>query len=135
MPVEECDKLFLECPLPVVFALVIDVCARVVDLRYADAERAVAHLPGEILVIGKGLVYPFRGVGLDELHRLGDVERRGQRDQKMNMILDTADRKSVGVDFARYAAQVGVEVFFEGMIDVRSPILGAEDAMEQRAGK
>jgi hypothetical protein len=42
--------LFLEGHLPVVFRLVLDVFRRVLDARYADAERAITFLPLKIPV-------------------------------------------------------------------------------------
>ena len=53
-------KLVLEIPPPVMLCLVIDVSGHIVFCGLANAERAIAFLPGKSLSIAKLLMNPPR---------------------------------------------------------------------------
>lgn len=59
MPFEEGNELFFKRVTPMVLGLVLNVSLRVVDLRNADAEGAVACLPSKVVAFGECVVNPF----------------------------------------------------------------------------
>src|SRR5262245_50230284 len=69
---QEPDEFLLEGHRPVVLRLSFDVPPRSVDLRHADAEGAIALLPGKTSHPRHRLVDPFRRPSLDKLDSLGD---------------------------------------------------------------
>jgi hypothetical protein len=76
MAFQEFDELLLECYLSVVFRLVGDVRGHGFARRTADAEGAVAGLPGESAPLRPGIVNPFGGVGLQVAQRFGNGDGR-----------------------------------------------------------
>jgi len=50
--------ILFKCSGPMVFELLFDVMDRLLDLRDANAESAIALLPSKVLQSGKGLMYP-----------------------------------------------------------------------------
>jgi len=68
------------------FDLLFDVIDGLGDLRNANAEDAVALLPGKVLQIGESLMYPARRSCFYQLNSFRNGHRSGQREEKMNMI-------------------------------------------------
>lgn len=69
---EEGEVFFLKGFAAVVFGLVFDVGNGFVQLGHADAEGAVAFLPGEIVQGRKGFMQPEGGLAFDESNGFGD---------------------------------------------------------------
>ena len=61
-----------------VHLLALDVLNGLVQLRNADTEGAVFHLPSKESVLREGVMDPFGRAAFDELQRLGNRESRGQ---------------------------------------------------------
>src|SRR3954466_3705147 len=85
---EEGDELLLVGLDALMFRLIGDVTDRVIHLRDADAEGAVAFLPGEIAACRELVVDPFRRAAFDELDGLRNRHRRWQREEQVHMIFD-----------------------------------------------
>ena len=76
MLLEQRQKLLLKCHLPVMRFLVSDVLDGLVQLRNADTEGSVFHLPSKEPVLWKGVMHPLGRASLDKLQCLGNRESR-----------------------------------------------------------
>src|ERR1035438_953237 len=72
---------------------------------------------------------PFGGAALDELHCFGNRERRGQRQQDVDVVHHAADFDGFHVILPSDAAQIRPEPFLESRWDQGPALLGTEDAM------
>ena len=75
------------------FRLFLYVPGHQVQLRHADAERAIFFLPGEEPLVRKGFMDPLAGPAFNKLQslRYGDAGRQGQ--QHMDVVGNAADLK------------------------------------------
>jgi len=105
---EKLHVLLLECHTPVVLLLPFDIPDHRVPVRSTDAERAIAALPGESFS-GSCLVDPPRRGAFDFAHDRRDRHNRGDFDQRMDVILDSADRDRVTALISDDSAKVGKE--------------------------
>ena len=96
----------------------------------ADAERAVADLPFEGLLVGERLVNPLRGISLEELHGVRNFECGRQRNQKMHMILDAAGLNDLHFVIPGDAAEVGPEPDLHVGGDQRATVLRRENHVQ-----
>ena len=71
------QELLLKTTGAMMLPLIPDIFRNRIQLRDADAERAVFLLPSKEPLIGKRLVNPFGRAAFDQLQRLGDWESRG----------------------------------------------------------
>jgi hypothetical protein len=129
---EERDELFLKCMTPMVLGLVFDVSLRVIGLRDADAEGAVAFLPSEVTTFRECIMNPFGRAAFDELHRLGDGKRRWEREEEVDVILHSSDGEGFYAVVAGNAAEVGSEAGLEIVVDRFAAFFRAEDAVVER---
>src|SRR5690348_14680801 len=82
---EEADEFFLKRNMAVVYLLLSNVFHHRSCIRLADAEGAVAGLPGETLATGF-LAGPPRGIGFDDAHRFRDGHAGRQPKQHVNVV-------------------------------------------------
>ena len=68
MLLQEHLQLFLECQLPVVLRLPLDVFRCVLDARNADAESTMTLLPLEIPMLLERVVNPLRRIAFEQLN-------------------------------------------------------------------
>src|SRR6516165_1649721 len=86
-------KFLLECPLPMMLALLSHVLNHFGKLRPAHRERPVSILPFEATEGRERLMNPFRRSSLDHLHGPADGQSGRQAEHQMNVIVDAADLK------------------------------------------
>lgn len=126
------DELSLEIALTMMLFLTRYISQCGSHLGPSNGERTVAFLPFEALDCA-GFRHPKRGRALGLLHRRGDRHKRGQRKQKMDAILRSADAERLHPVFARAAAHIRPQ----SRLDIRNnylfPLFGREDTMKQRA--
>lgn len=97
----------------------------------SDAECTVAFLPFEALSGWESLMDPPGRVSLQELDGLRDGERRWDRQQYVNMILNTADSEGLHSILPRDSAEVGPETRLHFSIKERSSLGRGPDAVNQ----
>ena len=131
MPGEEIAELVLKTTFTVMFNLTTDVGDGRVACRQADAERTVTLLPGEAPVREECAVHPGRGRRLERAHGVRQRHVRRKRDQRVDMILDPANRQRRETTVAGDAAEHGVETIAPCVSDQRLPVAGAEDDVDQ----
>ena len=88
-----------------------------------------SSLPFEGASFGEFVVDPFRRASLDQLDRVGDVEGFGEREQKVNVVRDTADREEFHFVRAGDAADISVKTSLQVCVDHRAAVFGGEDAV------
>ncbi len=97
------------------FALATDVVLNDFDVRIAHCECPESNLPFELVAcvscINSIFVNPFRGVGLDITHRVGDGDRWRQANQQMQMIFDAAYLNQISLSVSDRASDVFVKRF------------------------
>src|ERR1044071_1538884 len=113
--------------------LIFDVLNNSIQLRHADTEGAIFHLPTKEPLLREGFMHPFGGATLDKLQRLGNRKGRGQREQDVDMVRHAPNLDGLHVIVPGDAAQKGPESFPQFRGDQRLPLLGAENAMVIRA--
>jgi hypothetical protein len=126
------DKLSLEIAFPMMLGLVCDIGECRVYLAPSDGECPVAFLPGKAFY-GGGFLHPMRGCTLDFAHSVGNRQCRRKRQQHVDVILDSADRKSFHIVFPRNSAHVSPEPRLDFRCDGFASVLCREDAMKQGA--
>ncbi len=109
--------------------LTLNVSNQPVQVRRTDAEGAVLDLPAEEPVLRKGIMDPFGGAALEQLHRFGNRQRRGQCQQKMDRVRHATNFDGPHLILPSDAAQIRPEPFLKAGRDQRPSFLGAEDAM------
>lgn len=129
---QERDKLRLEIALPMMLFLPCDVRQSCIYLGPSNGESPITFLPLEIFQRA-GLMHPMRGRALDVSHCRGYGQRRRHREQKMNMVLHSADAERFHFMFAGHTAHVRPQPRLNLQGNCLAPILGGEDAMKQRA--
>ena len=112
------------------FFLVPDVLPDFVQLRYADAERAIFFLPTEQAQFREGFMHPFGGAALDQLHGLGDRNGRWQGKQDMDVVRHAADFNGFHAVLTGNSAEERPEPFAESGRDELGPLFGAENTMK-----
>lgn len=132
MLVQESDKLRLEIAPAMMLLLTGDVCQRALHLGPSNRECPITLLPLKVFHRA-GLVHPTTRHALDFSHCVGYRRRRWQRQQKMDMVLNSAYAKRLHLVLARDAAHIGPQPLLNFRNDSLAPLLGGEDAMKQRA--
>src|SRR5436309_605713 len=112
------------------YLLALDVLKGLVQLRHADAEGAVFHLPSKKPVLREGVMNPLGRAALDELQRFGNRESRGQGQQNMNVVGHAPNFNGLHLILPGDAAQKGPEPLAQLRRDWGAAFFGAEDAME-----
>ncbi len=120
---------FLEGFGPVVFALRSDIRDHFRNVGFADGERRVAVLPCETAESGKGLLNPRGRSAFYKLHRFADRCGRGNAEQKMNVVFDSADREGFQAVFAGDASDIRPDAVFDFGPNPRLAIFCAENDM------
>ena len=82
--------------------LLPDVADGVFNLGMADAECAVALLPGKPTAAGEFFVDPFGGNTFDALDGLCQRQHRRDGKQDVDMVFDAADGRNSHATFHRY---------------------------------
>jgi hypothetical protein len=111
--------------------LVFDVPFHLLQIRLTHGKRAIARLPVELGVSGTVALGPF---GASFLHLLNDLLQRmipGKGKQRMNVILNSADRERGAIPFLIYPRVVREEFVAVRLCDPRLAVLRAEDQMNQ----
>src|ERR1700675_2111086 len=126
---QECNEFRLEIPLLMMIRLARDIRQRGLNLRPTDRKCPIAFLPSET-VHPTPVVHPSRGRALDFLHRLRDGKGRRKRQQQVNMVVNTADRKGFHFVFPSYPAHVSPQARLDVRRDDLAPLLRGKDAME-----
>lgn len=114
---------------PVVFALRSDIRNHFRNMGFADGERRVAVLPCETAESGKGLLDPRGRSAFYKLHRFADRCGRGNAEQKMNVVFDSADREGFQAVFAGDASDIRPDAVFDFGPNPRLAIFCAENDM------
>jgi hypothetical protein len=89
--------------------LVLDIGFHLTHLRMAYGKRPVALLPIEIMEIGEGIVDPNGRVSLDAPDQIRDGFVRPPADEKMDVILRTADTVEGAFLVANGPAEIRVD--------------------------
>ena len=89
--------------------LLFDVIDGLRDLRNANAEGAVALLPGKVWQVGESLMYPGRRSCFYQLNCFRNSHRSWQREEKMSMIGCSAYTLRNNSVLSGYAAYVWPE--------------------------
>lgn len=106
-----------------------DILRYLVQLRNTNAERAVFFLSSKQTMLRKCVMHPFRRAAFDKLQRLRYRHRRGQGQQNVNMIFDTADLDRLHLVLARDATEERPKPFAQVRSDQGAAFFCAEDAM------
>jgi hypothetical protein len=121
--------LVLKTPSAMVFFLRVDITEQRAEIGRSDRKQPVSPLPRELR--NSLLFHPCRRRRFD----LGDnsrcVIRRCKSDHQMNMIGRSAYPKTLTAQFTGSAHKIGMKLSFTSLRDQRSPILGAEDNVNQ----
>ena len=128
---QEGNELSLEIARPMMLLLASDVLQRGAHLGPSNGERAITFLPFKTVRLG-GLVHPERRGTLDFSHCCGDWYGRRQREQKMDVVLHSADAKGLHLVFAGDAAHVGPQTGLDFRCDYFAPLFGGKDTVEER---
>ena len=68
------------------------------------------------MTVGKRFANPFGGIPFEKLHRFGDGERGGQRDQNVDVITCATDGERFHLISPGDAAEIWPELFAQLMI-------------------
>ena len=91
MALEELPVFFLEGFFAVVFALIDDVLANVIEVGFGNGEGPIARLPGKWIKFGALGFDPF-GRGLFSVfHGFADGSGAGQIEEEMCVVFDGID--------------------------------------------
>jgi len=131
MFLQEREELRLEIASSMMFFLARNVRNRCAHLRPANRERSVPLLPIEAFFL-LCLVHPERRGALNLPHSLCDWNRRRKRKQNMDVILCSANGKSLEAMLSCNPAHVRPKSRLDLLRDRRTALLGGEDTMEQR---
>lgn len=129
------DQLFLEGLSPVVRFLSPNVRAYRALLRFADGERRVTGLPGEIRTEAFLVVNPLRGTSLHVPHQLRNRDVRLEAEQDVDVVRHAVQGQEPSLLPADDPLDVGVKLRAQLWIDERSPRFGAEDHVIQEPGE
>ena len=124
-------KLFLECHLPVMLRLPLNVFRRVLHAGDTDAEGPVAFLPLEVPMLFERVMNPLRRVSLEKLNGFRHGKRGRNREQDMNMSFHAAYDQRPHLVLPSDAAEVGPKTLLQIRFDERTPIFGGPNAMHQ----
>ena len=125
---QKAEKLIFERMLAVVLLLSVDVVFNRCHLRRADAERAVAFLPGE------ALPHPARGTPFQFLNSGCKRVSRRQDEQQMKVVRRAACSHEGKSLTTRCSAQISEKVVHALRRDKGSSVSCAEDAMNEVVG-
>ena len=135
VPLQEDNEFLLKRNVPVVLLLVGDVRPDRIDVRPADAERPVPRLPREVRPLRPRFMDPLGRVALHDPHRVCDRQRRRQGNEQVDVVGRPVDFQSRPADLPKVAAHVGEQVGPKGGVDLRQPVLRAEDDVGEEVGE
>ena len=120
---QESSILLLECHLPMMFFLILDVGFHRADIGLAHGKRAVTVLPIEV---SRGLLFDANGrTGFEFLHQFGNRDCPAEVAQNVNVVFHNTDNERWTVDVLQGADQVSRHRAFEfGCLQERSPVFG-----------
>ena len=99
----------------VMLFLSFDVTYGLFQQRRTDAERAIAFLPNEVLIVAVNSFYPFATVGLDFLDEFGHTHGFWHGGQDVDVVLYAANGNRVSPYVINNASDIGEnlrQVFF-----------------------
>jgi hypothetical protein len=78
MAIEQREEFAVEPMGPMMMFLMLDVVPKAAIVEWRDAEGTIAMLPSEVAAMGKVIMDPFRGRGLDAGYQIrhGEGARR-----------------------------------------------------------
>ena len=129
---EKGDVLSLKVSCAMMLFLTRDVRQRSAHLCPSDGKRTIAFLPFKAFDLA-GLVHPGRGCTLDLSHCRSHWHRRRQREQKVNMVLHSADTKRLELVFTRDAAHISPQTRLDFRENRLAPLFGGKNTMYERA--
>ena len=131
---QERDEFLLKGQPPMVLRLARDIALDTIQMGITDSEGPIPRLPGERMVLRKGLMNPFGRIGLEEAEGMRHGQLFAERTEEMHMIRHTSRGQEDAVFGAENSAEVRVEAWLQIGGDRGGPALGAEDEMVVETG-
>ena len=91
MALQQGQELDLERLRKIVFPLILNIGGYVRDVRFTYSERTVAVLPRKFAKLGEFGMNPGGGTAFDQMRGLRRSHRARSTQEKMNVIINTAD--------------------------------------------
>jgi hypothetical protein len=126
---QECPKLILKIPFPMMCLLSIDVLNQGLQIRRSNGKRAITSLPRELCQRRRLCLQPFRRGRLQLRNHLRDICGARQSDRKMHMVGDTSHAIALASGIAEDRSEAGIELRTHGLIQHGHSPLRAEDHM------
>ena len=126
---QECPKLILKIPLPMMCLLSIDVLNQGLQIRRSNGKRAVSSLPCELRQCWRLRLQPLRRRSLQLRNHLRDICGARQSDRKMYMVGSTSHAITLASGIAQDRGEVGIQLRTHGLIQHRTSALRTEDHM------
>jgi len=126
---QECPKLILEIPFPMMCLLSIDVLNQGLQIRRPNGKRAITPLPCEVRQRRRLRLQPLRRCSLQLGNQLSDIRSSRQSNCKMNVVRNSIDAITLTSRVSRDCREIAVEIATHSITQHGRSSLRTEDYM------